>query len=268
MTLRNALPGLLALGLATAGLAQQPEKVGAGSTTEVPRFRALLKDLRELQTAAAREEAAWRVEKQNLGRLTEVTRLQVSETQDELGKLRAEAGTLDKELSEARAREEEAKPLLAALHGEIGKCASQLRDRCAASNVPPPQQLKQGPDRLIEELGGKKGLTSELVGELWALALEWVAWAGEVEARHSQETIGGAKRDVYVLRLGNVAQYVVADDGSAAWVWKSAFQSWDGIDAQHGPELLRAVDVVRKRRAAEVVLVPLLGATQREEAAP
>ena len=100
MTLRNALPGLLALGLTTVGLAQQPEKAGADSTTEVARFRALLKELRELQTAAAREEAVWRVEKQNLARLTEVTRLQVSETQDELGKLCAEAESLDKELAE------------------------------------------------------------------------------------------------------------------------------------------------------------------------
>ena len=268
MTLRNALPGLLALGLTTVGLAQQPEKAGADSTTEVARFRALLKELRELQTAAAREEAVWRVEKQNLARLTEVTRLQVSETQDELGKLCAEAESLDKELAEARDREEKARPLLVALHRELGKCASQLRDRCATSNVPPPQQLKQGPDRLIGELAGKKGRTAELAGELWALALEWLAWAGEVEAKHSQETIGGAARDVYVLRLGNVVQYAVADDGSAAWVWKSAFQSWNGIDPQHGPELIRAVDVVRKRRAAELVLVPLVGVEQREEGAP
>lgn len=257
MTPRNALPGLLALGLTTIGLAQQPEKVGAGSATEVARFRALLEELRELQTAAAREEAAWRVEEQNLKQLTEVTHLQVSETRDELGKLRAGAESLDKELDEARTREEEAKPLLAALRGELGKCASQLRDRCASGNVPPPQQLKQGADRLAEELSGKGGRASELVGELWALALEWLAWAGEVDAKHSQETIGGTARDVHVLRLGNVAQYAVADDGSAAWAWKSAFQSWDSIDPQHGPELIRAVDVVRKRRAADVVLMPL-----------
>ena len=197
-----------------------------GQQSEVARFRALLTELRKLQTAAAREEAAWKIEKQNLERLTEVTLLQVSETQDELGRLRAEAESLDKELVEARAREEEAKPLQVALRQEIGKCAAQLRDRCATGNVPPPQQLKQGPTRVIEQLGNRKGRTSERLGELWALALEWLAWAGEVEAKHSQETIEGAARDVYVLRLGSVIQYAVADGGSAAWIWKAASQSW------------------------------------------
>ena len=143
------------------------------------------------------------------------------------------------------------------LRKTITECAGRLHKLLMAAKVPASENLI---DRVVAAKRRAQDRTvqlSDVCSEFWSLALEWTAWAGEVAVLRRQEDIAGTPRDVFLLRVGAACCYAVTADGTKAWA--SSNRAWRELSPGVAGPLRRAVDVVQKRRAPELVTLPLPG---------
>ena len=248
---------IFAAGLCAPGSAG--DKATSGQKAGLDRFRALLSELRKLQAAAAQESAAWKAESEGIRRLREMTAAEDSENRDELKRLEAELRSIDEEVAKAKTEGEGRLASEAQLRKTVAECAGRLHKLLMAAKVP-------ASDGLIERVVAAKRRAqddtvqlSDVCSEFWSLALEWTAWAGEVAVLRRQENIAGTQKDVFLLRVGSACCYAVTADGTKAWVWASSNRAWRELSPGVAGPLRRAVDVVQKRRAPELVTLPLPG---------
>lgn len=81
---------------------------------------------------------------------------------------------------------------------------------------------------------------------------EFDAWRGELH-----DSRGSPARDVEFLRAGRVGWYYLTPDGGAGGVWKVEQERWQALDSDAIAELRKALDIVRERRAPELLNLPL-----------
>jgi hypothetical protein len=91
---------------------------------------------------------------------------------------------------------------------------------------------------------------------LEALQVE-MEYGRTVETGSREIDLGGAPVRVATLRLGRTALYYLTEDGSGAGMWDRAAGGWHALGGGHARTLALARDMAERRRAVELLPLPL-----------
>ncbi|WP_161599002.1 DUF3450 family protein [Aidingimonas lacisalsi] len=88
------------------------------------------------------------------------------------------------------------------------------------------------------------------------------AWRSELDYGREMDSwrgllVGNDQREVDYLRVGRIGLYYLTPDGNKAGVWKVSEQAWQPLEGDDLSELRTAIQVVRERRAPELLTLPL-----------
>lgn len=91
---------------------------------------------------------------------------------------------------------------------------------------------------------------------LEALQVE-AGYGRSVEVRERELILDGEKSLVKILRLGRAALYSVTLDGQQARIWNPKSRTWSLLPVEVGEAILKTMDMVEQKRAADLVSLPL-----------
>jgi len=103
------------------------------------------------------------------------------------------------------------------------------------------------------------GLSEKLRRVFEALLIE-TEYGRNVSASTEELELNGVPTRVSVFRLGRTALYYHAIDGTAAGYWNQETASWEPLDASFARTLRRAKDMADRKRAVELLDLPIGGA--------
>ncbi|MEZ4601034.1 MAG: DUF3450 domain-containing protein [Syntrophotaleaceae bacterium] len=214
-------------------------------------------------SALAREQKSqqqtdsWSAEKQALANsiLDQKTRLQWNRYQNrqyqEYIKLKEE------QLVALREQKESMRQLRMALEPYLDQVLDNLA-RFAAADLPfLPEERADRLAFLRESLGDPElALGEKLRRILEGLKVE-AEYGNHIEVTSEKLELEGQSTQVEVLRLGRVGLFYLTKDGTSPGVWNAAGKSWVRLEEKYAAPLRSTMDIVERKRAAELVELPL-----------
>lgn len=200
---------------------------------------------------------AWSEEKQALVNdiLDQKTRLQWNRYQND--KYRQYIERKQAEVEELQARKEKMRQLRMALEPYLDQMLAQLRQFIAADL---PFLTRERADRLdflrASLTDPELALGEKLRRVLEGLKVE-AEYGNHIEVTAEKLDLDGQSILVDMLRLGRVGLYFITKDGMNLGMWDTANKQWVHLDDRFAAPLRLTMDIVERRRAAELVELPL-----------
>lgn len=244
-----AAVALLLSGLAVSARAADVETVQQATVTS-------LQQEQKVQRTADR----WSEQKQALVNdiLDQKTRLQWNRYQND--KYRQYIERKKAAVAELRARKEKMQQLRMALEPYLDQVLARL-EQFVAGDLP---FLAQERSTRIAFL--RRSLTDpELaLGEKLRRVLEGLKveaeYGNSIEVSAEKIDLDGQSTLVNVLRLGRVGLFYITKDGMNLGMWNTRTGGWVHLDERFAAPLQLTMDIVERRRAAELVELPLMPA--------
>jgi hypothetical protein len=102
---------------------------------------------------------------------------------------------------------------------------------------------------------------SEKLRRVFEALLVETEYGQNVSTSVQELEIGGTPTQVTIFRLGRTALYYQTTDGSEVGIWDKNTKSWQTLDHSYSQTLHRAQDMADRKRAVELLELPL-GATK------
>jgi hypothetical protein len=122
-----------------------------------------------------------------------------------------------------------------------------------------PEDRQKRIDGLRGSLNNYNIALSEKMRRVFALGLQVEAEYGRVLESEEDVTLdlSGIETQVTLFRLGRLEKYYMSIDGRQIGMWNRQAGKWEAVSDDQLREFKRAFDMVLKKRAAEIVELPL-----------
>jgi hypothetical protein len=242
----HAAVGLLLFGLATSSVAADIQSVQ----------RTTLDSLHQEQQAQQLADR-WGEEKLALVNdiLDQKTRLQWNRYQN--GQYRQYIETKNAEIEELQAQKKKMQQLRMTLEPYLERTLAELESFVQADLPFLPEERADRLRYLRSSLGDPElALGEKLRRILEGLKVE-ADYGNHIEVTSEKLDLDGQATLVSVLRLGRTALFYLAKDGGQLGMWNPVGGGWSELDEEYAASLQLTMDVVQRKRAAELVELPL-----------
>ena len=162
-------------------------------------------------------------------------------------------------IAELERRKEEAKRIAMELEPFLETVVDELEQHVARDLPFLPEERAQRIAFLRESLDDYHlDLNEKLRRVLEALQVE-MEYGRTVETGSRDIELDGATTRVTTFRLGRTALFYLTEDGSAAGMWDREAGTWRAIDTDFARTLMLARDMASRKRAVELLPLPLPG---------
>jgi len=199
----------------------------------------------------------WSEEKQALVNdiLDQKTRLQWNRYQNDKYQQYIERKQAD--VAELQAQKEKMRQLRMALEPYLDQALGQLQQFVAEDLPFLPEERSARIDFLRSSLTDPElALGEKLRRVLEGLKVE-AEYGNHIEVTSEKVDLDGQNTLVNMLRLGRVGLFYITKDGRNLGRWDTQNRQWEHLDDHYAAPLQLTMDIVERRRAAELVELPL-----------
>lgn len=245
----------IALVILAACLGMGSSPVLAGDTAK--EVGSAIREGLSIEKATQKEREAWFQEKTALEREHRAL-LEEREEQREINReLSEKRDLLLSRVSELKNRIRKQKEMVADLDPFL---ESTLGNLYALLESPPPFLMAERRDRLDRVravLEDPENGLGQKAGKVFDALLVEVEYGRTLEVFQDTVSVEGKPVLVTLLRLGRVSLFFLAMDGERAGYFDVAEDAWKYLPDQYAEEIRRAMDIVQKKRPAEMVTLPI-----------
>ena len=121
-----------------------------------------------------------------------------------------------------------------------------------------PFQLEERKAR-IEMLSANQDRADISVSEKFRQVLEAYkiesAYGGTIEAYKTTLNIGGADREVSILRVGRISMMYQTSDAQSSGYWDAAQGQWVGLDSSYNARILKGLKIARDQATKDILVL-------------
>ena len=227
----------------------------AGSGEDVDSLLALLGELRELRTAAQREESQWQAEKSAAERVLRQRTGRLKQARRRTASLRVRLKEADASLKGIKDHLSGLEARRTAVRKWIGKGIAAIREKL--SLLP----LLAGGDigERLRAAAAEGQPLGDVAGQFWNSMLAIAVRGVETEVGLREIALAGQKREVTVLRLGAVGAVFITKDNKLCGMAQVRGDElvWQQLPEEYLRAVRSAIRVARKEAPAQIVMPPL-----------
>ncbi|WP_161635203.1 DUF3450 domain-containing protein [Desulfovermiculus halophilus] len=218
---------------------------------------ASMQEALQKQQAVQKEVQAWSEEKRAL--VQEILSLQTEKKWLELQNTQYAAYIEQKRQAVKRLEDQEevAKSLRMELEPYLSEVVARL-EQFVENDLPFLPQEREDRVRFMQQSLTEHGVSlgERLRRVLEALTVE-AQYGTSVDVQDRKLEVQGVSTQAQVVRIGRVGLFYVTRDGNTAGMWDARAQGWAQLSQDTARELRKTVDIIRERRAAELVTLPV-----------
>lgn len=175
-------------------------------------------------------------------------------------KYKAYADQKEEEIKDLKAQKEKLARMRMELEPYLGHVVADLKDR-VGSDAPFLTEERSRRVTFLEKslVDPDLKLGERLRRVLEALQVE-AGYGNSVETEERKLDLNGEPTLVTLVRIGRVGLFYTTNDRKHAGKWDRTSESWQPISDNDLPDILRTMEIIQQKRAAELVDLPLRSA--------
>ncbi|MBG0775898.1 MAG: DUF3450 domain-containing protein [Desulfovibrionaceae bacterium] len=210
-----------------------------------------------VEAAAQAELDGWARERENL--LAEARRLddRVEWLGFEEKRYDAYLARQERTLAELERRRSELARIRRELDPWLWEVAAQLETQVRADLPFLPEERERRLRFLHESLEDYSLGPAEKLRRVFEALKAEAEYGRTVDATEQTLVLAGGETRVTVFRLGRLGLFYLTADGRGAGRWSRVAGGWEALPSEYAPTVLRAVEMAERKRAAELLDLPL-----------
>lgn len=232
----------------------------SASAEDIGSVEKTLKEAIREEVATQQAVEKWSAEKETIiNQLLDLkTRLDWNRFQNR--KYKAYVDQKAEEVNDLKTRKEKLARMRMELEPYLGHVVADLKDR-VGSDAPFLTEERSRRVTFLEKslVDPDLNLGEQLRRVLEALQVE-AGYGNSVETEEREIELNGEPTLVTLARIGRVGLFYITNDRKHTGKWDRASESWQPVSDDYLPDILRTMEIIQQKRAAELVDLPLRAA--------
>lgn len=203
------------------------------------------------------DRATWETERRTLRSAHDRLQDEVARRERAVAREAAAVDALEAKAAELRRRLVEADRLTDSLEDTLAVLLERLEETVAADLPFLADERGRRLESVRSELGHPDTPAAEKLRRLLEAYQIEASYGGTVELATGVIDLDGRELHAEILRVGRLALFWRTPDGSTSGAWDQATDAWVRLDRRHHRTLGHAFDMAARRRAVEVIGLPI-----------